>query len=253
LNYEVKAVICTGCHRGVPVNMLRTHSKIHHPGRTPLQLEEHTRIVQQLVSMCFRTSDTETYVQPPGRKPVDGLEVLSGFCCPLSKKDGTKCLEAFRSKSTFERHLSIHCHRRKPSISSCVSDVQTLFNQGGLQCYFSVDHSLSDLDPSSDSAYAHAVQMLGDLPKAHIPLPKHDKDRASIHWMTRWPEMLQPYIKDKKSQTSIQSLILFPEAGLDPDWLVRVREHGRRWWDAAERDHVNCSHRVSTMLRCHKE
>ena len=200
----------------------------------------------------YRTS-SHKYQQPPNQKPVDGLEVLKGFRCPLSTEDGTPCLTACLGQSTFMRHLSEHPGRPKVDPSFCISDVQTLFRQGGCQSYFSVDPSLSNLDPSAASVYDHAVKSLESLPKAQIPTSNHDKDRASIHWLTRWPELLEPYIKDEKTQASLKSLVSFPDPKSDPDWLMRLRRDGSRWWDVAEGAQKECSYRASVMLKCHKE
>lgn len=253
LNDEIMAVICIGCHRGVPVNMLQTHSKNHHQGRPVLTSTEHVQAVQDLSAAGYRLSDAEKYHQTPGQKPVDGLEVLSGFYCPLSKADGTSCAMSFLAESTFTRHLSGHSGRQKPRPASCVSDVQTLFAQGGLQRYFSVDRSLSNLDPSSASAYVSAVEMLKNLPAAPVPASNHDKDRASVHWFTRWPELLKPYIVEQDDQVFLQSLVSFPESGADPGWLTKLRDHGRRWWGAAESEHIKCSFHASTLLKSHQE
>lgn len=248
----MKAVICIGCHRGVPIDMLQTHSKSHHRGRCVLSSEQHAQVVQHLSGIGYRASNAEKYDQPPDQKPVDGLEVLSGFRCPLLKDDGTPCSKAFLAKSTFTRHLSDHPDKPKPNHLTCVSDVQTLFGQGGLQRYFTVDQSLSTADLSPTSAYAFAVKMLKTLPEAHIPPPDHDKDRASIHWFTRWPELLRPYIADKRSQTSLQSLVSFPVPNSDPEWLLKLLDHGSRWWNAAELSHKKCSYRASVMLKSHQ-
>lgn len=252
LNKVVKAVICIGCQRGIPIDMLQTHSRDHHRGRSILSSEEQSRVLQQLSLAGYRTSKIEKYHQPPAQKPVDGLEVLSGFRCPLQNKDGTLCEKAFLAQSTFTRHLSDHPGRSKLDPSSCTSYIQTLFTQGNLQCYFSVDPSLSDLDPSTTSAYAYAIKLLGTLPKAQIPAPDHDKDRASIHWFTRWPELLKPYANDKGSLILLQSLVSFPEPGSDPDWLVKLWDHGCRWWNDVESAHASCSYRASTMLKSHQ-
>lgn len=249
----MKATICIGCHHGVPLDMLQTHSKIHHKGRALLSSEAYTQLKQSLFDDGYRTSKTEKYHQPLAQKPVEGLEVLTGFSCPFLKDDGTRCSGAFLAQSTFVRHLSEHTNRSKPKPSSCISEVQTLFSQGGLQHYFSVDSSLSDLDPSAHSAYSYAVEMLPDLPKAHIPTSNHDKDRASINWFTRWPELLQVYVTDKSSLEAFQSLVLFPQPGSDPDWLTKLRDHGCRWWIDAEVAHVKCSYRTSVMLRSHQK
>lgn len=231
--------------------MLQTHARSYHQGRHILSSAEHSQAVQELSSLGYRVSNGEKYRQPPGQKPVDGLEVLSGYCCPLLK-DGIRCSRAFLAQSTFVRHLSDHSDHLKPKPLSCISDVQTLFSQGGLQHYFSVNRSLSNLDPSSTSAYAYAVKMLESLPKAQIPISDHDKDRASIHWFTRWPELLKPYMPDRRSQESLQSLVSFPEPGSDPDWLMRLRDHGCRWWKIAELAHAKCSYRASVMLKSHQ-
>jgi hypothetical protein len=145
--------------------MLQTHTRNHHKGRSLLPSEEHNRVTQSLSELGYRTSQGEKYHQPPGQKPVDGLEVQNGFACPLPNHDGTRCSRVFLGDKTFARHLSDHPGRSKPSLPSCASEVQTLFSQGGLQLYFSVDSSLSDLDPSADSAYAYAVKILPQLPK----------------------------------------------------------------------------------------
>ena len=233
--------------------MLQTHSRAHHRGRDVLPSEDYIRVVQRLSSLGYRSSDSQKYHQPPGQKPIDGLEVLSGFRCPLSNGDGSQCTMAFLAQSTFIRHLSGHPDQKKPKPDFCVSDVQTLFSTRNLLCYFSIDRSLSDLDPSSASAYAYAVKMVESLPKARIPTSDHDKDRASIHWFTRWPELLQPYATDRRSQASLQALVSFPEPGSGPEWLVKLRDHGCRWWDAAELAHIKCSYRASVMLKSHQQ
>lgn len=252
LNRDAKVAICIGCHRGVPVDMLNTHSKNHHAGRSRPSSAELDAIVDQLHNSGYRTSKTEKYHQPPGQKPVDGLEVLSGFCCPLPIDGGPRCSRAFQTQSTFVRHLGEH-RGRKPDPSSCISDVQTLFSQGGLQKYFSVNPSLSNLDPSSSAAYAYAVKMLGGLPKANVPTPNHDRDRATIDWFTRWSELLSPYITDNTNISPLQSLVNFPDPKSDPKWLTKLRDHGTRWWKDAEAAHINCSYRASVMLRSHQK
>jgi hypothetical protein len=253
LNEEAKAVICIGCHRGVPLDMLQTHSKNHHRGRSLLSSEEQAKVVQSLSSMGYQTSNTDRYHQLPGQKPVDGLEVLTGFTCPLLNPDRTRCSKAFLAQSTFTRHLSNHPDRPKPQPSTCTSEIQTLFHQGNLQGYFSVDSSLSNLDPSASSAYTYAVRMLPNLPKPHIAASSHDKDRASIHWFTRWPDLLRRYVTDRSSLAFFQSLVSFPEPGSDPDWLMKLREHGGRWWNHSELAHVKCSYRASVTLRSHQK
>jgi len=232
--------------------MLQTHAKKHHRGRAVLPSEEYAQVLKHLSDVGYRSSDSERYRQSPGQKPVDGLEVLSGFRCPLQDRDGSPCPMAFLAQSTLVRHLSDHTDSTKPKPHLCVSDVQTLFNQRNLRCYFSVDRSLSTIDPSSASAYAYAIQMLESLPKANIPTSDHDKDRASIHWFTRWPELLQPYITDRRGQDFLHSLVSFPEASSDPDWMMKLRDHGSRWWDAAELAHIKCSYRASVMLKSHQ-
>lgn len=232
--------------------MLGSHSKKHHPGRSHPSSTEQRVIVEQLRSAGYRTSKDEKYHQPAGQKPVNGLEVLSGFCCPLLVEDGTRCSKGFQARSTFIRHLGEH-RGDKPDPSSCVSDIQTLFNQGGLQKYFAVNPSLSNMDPSSVTAYAYAIKMLENIPEADIPIPDHDKDRATIDWFTRWPELLKPYAVDSKGMDSLRSLVDFPGPETDPVWLTKLRDHGTRWWRDAETAHFSCSYRASVMLRCHQK
>jgi hypothetical protein len=234
--------------------MLNSHSKIHHKGRSLLPAEEHIRTLQLLSEAGYRDSSAEKYSQLPGQKPVDGLEVLNGYLCPAMKEDGIPCSTSFLGRATFIRHISEHNLQPKPNPSACASYVQTLFRQGGSQRYFSVDPSLSNLDPSSASAYAHVLRTLESLPEAQIPASHNDKDRASIHWFTRWPELLKNYTADKESVDLLRSLVSFPEPGSDPKlrWLLKLWDHGCRWWDDAEAAHVNCSHRASTMLKSHQ-
>lgn len=254
LNEGVKVVICVGCHRGVPVDNLNSHSKNNHPGRTVLSSSEAAAVVDELTKMGYRTSLVEAYHQLPGQKPVDGLEVLEGFLCRLPNNDGSECRKVFEKQSTFVRHLSDHTglpRGSKPNPSLCTSYVQTLFRQGGLRHYFSVDPSLSKLDPSAASAYAHAVQLQESLPKAQIPVSDHDKDQASIHWFTRWPELLKLYISDSANVAYLRSLVSFPDPASDPEWLTRLQDHGSWWWKKAEAAHISCSFCASIMLKCH--
>jgi hypothetical protein len=211
--------------------------------------------VQPLLDSGYRTSKDEPYTQSPGQKPVDGVEVLEGFSCPLLNDDGSPCSLGFRAESTFSKHLSGHPNlaESKPKPSSCFSHVQTLFNRGGIVRYFSVNPSLSHPDLSPASAYAHAVDMLRGLPRPEIPASENDKDRASIHWFTRWPQLLKPYITDMPSITYLQRLVSFPEPTSDPDWLMKLVDHGSSWWGDAEAAHMSCSHRVSVMLKSHRE
>jgi hypothetical protein len=214
---------------------------------------EYVDTVRQLSDAGYRTSSAKLYNQPPGRKPVDGLEVVDGFYCPILLDNDTPCPMACVSKRTLIRHFSDHPIRPKPDPSACNSHVQTLFHRGGLQCYYSVEPSLSDLDPSFGAAYAYAVEAFNSLPKVKIPNPDHDKDRSSIHWFTRWPELLKDYIVEKESSDFLRSLISFPDPSSDPDWLLILRDHGCRWWNDAEAAHINCSDRASIMLKSHQQ
>jgi hypothetical protein len=235
--------------------MLNSHSKNHHPGRSVLSSEQQTTVVEPLVNIGYRTSKAKRYHQAPGQKPVDGLVVLSGFRCPCLNDDGSQCAQAFLAESTLTRHLSNHPGPRgsKPNASSCASHVQTLFSQGGLQNYFCVEPSLSNVDPSSSRAYAYAVTMVESLPKPDITISNHDKDQASIHWFTKWPQLLQPYITDNASIYYLRSLVSFPAPESDTDWLVKLLDHGSRWWKDAEDAHINISYRASKMLKSHQE
>lgn len=253
MNEEVKVIICNACNRGVPVNMLNSHSKIHHPGRSTLSSEQLGEVMETLRNDGYRTSKDGRYCQPLHQKPIDGLEVLKGYLCPLTNGDGSPCHRAFLKQTTFTRHLSDH-PGSKPGVSSCASYVQTIFSQGGaLQSYFAVDPSLSRPDPSPASAYAYAVKMFHGLPQPTIPESDNDKDRASIHWFTRWPELLEPYISGRDSVSFLQSLVSFPESGSNPDWLTKLPDHGCRWWGKAEAAHSSCSWNASVMLKSHQQ
>lgn len=212
-------------------------------------------MVESLSNVGYRTSKVEKYHQPAGQKPVDGLEILKGFLCPVLGDDGFQCHRAFLSQSTFARHLSDHpgSPGSKPDPPSCASYVQTLFSQGGLQKYFAVDPSLSRADPSSASTYACAVEMLQNIPQPNIPISDNDKDRASIHWLTRWPELLKPYTTNRESVDFLRSLVSFPDPSSDPDWLIKLHDHGSRWWRGAEAAHISCSWNVSIMLKSHEQ
>lgn len=233
--------------------MLNSHSKIHHPGRSRVSSGRQGEVTETLCNLGYRTSTDERYYQPPHRKPVDGLEVLQGYLCPFTNNDGSQCHRAFFGQKTFTRHLSDH-PGTKPEVLSCTCYVQTAFSQGrGLQRYFAVEPSLSHPDPSPSSAYAYAVKMFHSLPQPTMPEPDNDKDRASIHWFTRWPELLEPYISNKETIGSLKSLVSFPEPDSDPDWLMKLLDHGRLWWKKAEGSHTGCSFDASVMLRSHQQ
>jgi len=200
----------------------------------------------------FRSSKSEKYSQPPGQKPVDGIEVLRGFLCPESNPDGSTCSSAFHAESSFTRHLSTHpsqLSQRKPDPGSCTCYIQTLFAQGSLQRYFSVETSLSHADPPATSAYGDALKLLQDAPSPQIPPPKGDKERESIHWYTRWPELLASFCNSSDQVNRLRSLTSFPQEGTHPDWLVRVKDHGRNWWVKAESEHLACLPRTSRLLK----
>lgn len=233
--------------------MIRSHCKAHHRGRDAPSPSEQKQINETQPNNGLRSSTSNKYTQPPGQKPVDGLEVLQGYACPLHNPDGTPCSKAFPATSSFVRHLSNHTFYPKPHPPSCTSSIQTLFAQGGLQSYFPVDVSLSQPDPPSNSVYVEALHLLQNLSAPQIPAPDNDKERASIHWFTRWPELLEPYCSNDAQVLELRSLVSFPQPDLDPDWLVKVRDHGCKWWVKAESAHANCSHRASVLLKSHQE
>jgi len=233
--------------------MIRSHCREYHRGRESPSVSQQKEITQAYSDGSFRSSSSDKYTQPPGQKPVHGLEVLQGYACPVSNDDGTPCSKAFVATSSFLRHLSTHSAYPKPDHNSCTSCIQTLFAQGGLQMYFPVNVSLSQLDPSPKSAYVDALTLLQNLPTPHIPVPDNDKERASVHWYTRWPELLEPYCTNDAHVQELRSLVSFPQAGIDPDWLVGVQDHGSKWWVKAESAHANCSHRASALLKSHQE
>lgn len=249
VNNEIAALICISCKKGVPADMARSHLKKHHHGRDLPSVPEQNEISQG----DLKTSTSPKYTQPPGQKPVDGLEVLQGYACPLYDPNGLHCSEAFLATSTFLRHFRSHPRHPKPDAASCASPIQTLFAQGGLQKYFPVDVSLSMPDPPLSAVYTDVLPLLRNLPDPEIQVTNNDKERASIHWFTRWPELLEPYCQDDSQVSMLQSLVSFPDSGVDPDWLVRAQDHGCRWWTKAESAHVNCSYRASVLLKSHQE
>jgi hypothetical protein len=253
VNVEVDAIICVLCRRGIPLDMVRSHCRKYHPGREAPSLLQQKEAVDAQPNSGFRLSGTKKYSQAAGQKPVDGLEVLQGYACPAPMGDDTTCSEAFLAKSSFVRHLSSHLIYPKPDPSSCASKIQTLFGQGGLQAYFPVDISLSHPDPPPNSAYADALELLLTLPKPQIPTPNTDKERESVHWFTRWPELLQPYCNEEAQADALRRLVSFPQVGIDPEWLTRVQDHGKKWWTKAETAHVKCSPRASVLLKSHQK
>lgn len=232
--------------------MVRTHCKKHHPGRPAPSPSQQTQLVDAHSNGGLRSSASTKYSQPPNLKPVDGLEVLQGYKCPLFTADGSLCSMAFLAHSSFERHLTTHTTFPKPDPASCASSIQTLFAQGGLQNYYPVVPSLSLPDPPPNSAYVDALRLHENLPSPHIHVAENDKERASIHWFTRWPELFEPYCKDDAQVDALRSMISFPQTGADPDWLVRVQDHGCRWWIKAESAHSKCSYRASLILKSHQ-
>ena len=233
--------------------MVRSHCKIHHPKREAPSPLKQNESLQALMGRGLKSSTSQKYTQPPGQKPVDGLEVLNGYLCPLHDLDGARCSKAFFAISSFVRHLSSHPDHPKPDPTLCKSPIQTLFAQGSLQMYFAVEPSLSLPDPPLSSAYADALTLLHSLPVPQVKAADNDKERASIHWFTRWPELLEPYCKDDGQASMLRSLVSFPEERIDPEWLIRVQDHGCRWWTKAELAHVNCSYRASVLLKSHQE
>lgn len=206
-------------------------------------------MVQDESNGQLRSRTSIKYTQPAGQKPLDGLEVLQGHMCPVLDLGGTVCSRAFRATSSFVRHLGTHFDHPPLDPALCVSPIQTLFSQGGLQMYFAVDTSLSQQDPPPNTAYADALKFLRSLPKPQIPIPKTDKERESVHWFTRWPELLEPYSKTDAQVKILQSLVSFPEAGRDPGWLLKVKDHGCKWWMKAELAHAKCTSRASSLLK----
>ena len=250
VNDEVNALICISCKKGVPANMVRSHCKKYHLGRDAPSAKKQSDISQDALDTGLKTSTSPRYTQARDQKPVDGLEVLQGYLCPL---DDGRCSQAFVARSSFLCHLKTHHGHPKPDAALCKSPIQTLFAQGGLQKYFAVNESLSMPDPPLTSVYADVLPLLRSIPAPQIKVANNDKERASIHWFTRWPELLEPYCRDDGQVSALRSLASFPESGVDPDWLVRVQDHGCRWWNRAESAHINCSHRASVMLRSHEE
>ena len=128
------------------------------------------------------------------------------------------CSRAFLALSTFTQHLSTQPKQNVAlDHASCTSQVQTLFAQGGLQSYFAADTSFYQPDPPPTSAYMDALKHLQILPNLQIPAPKTDKERESVHWSTQWP-----YCNNDAQMGILWSLVSFPKAGKDADWLIRV-------------------------------
>jgi len=95
--------------------------------------------------------------------------------------------------------------------------------------------------------------MFQNLPKLKIPVSKHDKDHASIHWFMWWPELLEVCITNRESLGYFQVLGTFPEPGNDPDWLTKLWDHGCQWWKEVECEHISCFFGASIMLGFHQK
>jgi hypothetical protein len=253
-NLDVNAIICLSCSKGVPVDMVVSHLRSYHPGRDPISTLQKQEIANlNLPNGGLRSSRSEKYIQAACQKPVDGLEVLGGYKCPVEDASGWFCSKAFLGKPSFVRHLGGHHLKVKQDPDSCAWEVQTLFSQGNLQVYFAVDSSFSQSDPPPSSAFAEAVTLFHTLPSAQITPPSNDKERESVHWFTHWPDLLEPYCKDDSQADALRALVSFPQADKDPDWLMGVQDHGRRWWTKAEIAHKGCTDRASILLKSHKE
>ena len=75
-NKEVNTIICVLCSRGVPVDIVQSHCMKHHLGRVTISKLEQAKTISAQSNSGFMASTSNKYTQPPGQKPVDGLQTV---------------------------------------------------------------------------------------------------------------------------------------------------------------------------------
>jgi hypothetical protein len=217
-NQEVQVLICTLCRIGLPPGEWKSHLGAHHQDafrRVQKELPEGVEQASTHISSLTLIDPLQAREHPAGSAPVKGIEVRSGYYCPV-EVNGSPCHKVMGASSTFSTHLS-SCHKDatwKPSSmdrEKYTCDFQTIFN-GKHRRYFRVLTGLSPSHQAPDAMLYKAFLQQLKTPASHI-VQADDlecRELSSLLKVTRWDSFVKPF---RKQPADVSSLIAFPSYG----------------------------------------
>ena len=214
VNTEVKVLTCTVCMTGLPPTEWLGHLRGNHSKalkRLKRQFSAEFESMDTVISELRLASTEEAARQPPGRAPVEGIEVRIGFLCPVVA-NGSVCGDVAGTLLSFNTHLSKHKDaNKKPSMKEregCTCDYQTIF-AGKHRKLFRVHTGRSRASPVGpyelflrgvNSATPHAVQTE----------PIQTRELPSLLRVTHWDVFVGPF---RSSPKDVVDLVNFPSYG----------------------------------------
>ena len=205
---KVRVLVCRTCWQGVCphpstiINHVQGHAPRGHRilSKRPTLFSELRKILEELQL----AEAARVRFQPPDRAPIPGIEVHTGYYCPVVLEDGTKCRRAYRKTDSLYQHLK-DTHRtaavrpKKADLSHYDCNCQTIF-LGNLIRYFKVITGLSGLEQAVNP-YSVFVQSASDeIPSSSTVLEGELKTRElpSLLRITKWHLFVNGYREDPK-------------------------------------------------------
>lgn len=252
VNRELQILICLTCQRALdptPSRVINHFNDKHcakgetvekqHPG-LPGRLEKDLRDIPLATPKMVR-------IQPHDRAPISGIQVETGFYCPMSLSKDQPCLYVAGRTTTMETHMKTKhpgdaSRPRGKDLVAYPCDYQTLFT-GNLKFYFRVRTGLTGLEAHPDgprNPYSVFVRTASKIsPSEFRPEPIKDNELPSLLRATGWTVFLEPYRENPKD---VVALVEFPtprlskmagDHGSIERVLCKLPEVSQTWMDNA--------------------
>lgn len=239
VNMELRVLTCTVCLTGLAPGEWEGHLHEQHAGAFKTikkNLPElYDNLAPSIAAFDLQNPD-EVRNQRSGRAPVNGIQVHSGFYCPLLV-NGSPCDKISGKESTFSTHLSRdHAgSKRKPDPRQRLQytcDYQTIF-LGSRRRYFRVLTGVAEgFTGGSYELFLRSFKSATPYAEQGNMEPE-TRDLPSLLRATHWDVFVGPF---RKSPGDVVSLVDFPRSSDDSiekvlcclhdvsiAWLAKVR------------------------------
>ena len=220
INVDIRVLTCTICCIGLVSNQWIGHMENKHKlafvNSKKKYPTEYTQ-VQDTLAQFDLGDPLQVKCRRPGQAPVRGIEIRSGYCCPVPV-NGTPCQHVTGTEASFTTHISTK-HKGVATRSSLgdvklyACDYQTIF-EGSNRQYFLVQTGVA-LGPTVGPYEIFLSQNKSTIPHASqggVELETHDL--PSLLRVTHWDVFVGPF---RKSPKDVVGLVDFPSHQDSPE------------------------------------
>lgn len=235
VNVKERVLTCTLCRTGLAPNEWKGHLTDQHKDALKSVKRNFRTAWDDLEAAVakFNLGDPdEVRIQRPGRSPIKGIDIRSGYRCPVNV-NGTQCPKVAGTTGSFATHLSTS-HRgsaERPSQSlfkEHACNYQTVFRTSHIH-YFQVRTGVTD-GPTAGPYEVFLNDFKSATPRAAQTGDLETRDLPSLLRVTHWDVFVEPF---RGSPGDVVNLVVFPlyegGGGQLEALLCRLHAVSKRW------------------------